>query len=98
MYQRLFRAFYVAARFSPSVATSATRRRMSRATHPATARASRAARSEGLEGSRTVEGSNARLVVSGDNRPALGHATLGATACAARRAAAASDASSPRRD
>ena len=61
---------------------------MSRATHLATARASRAARSEGLDGSRTVEESNARRVVSGDQRPALGHATLGATAAAAAAAAA----------
>jgi hypothetical protein len=61
---------------------SSARRRTSLATHAAIARASRAARSEAFEGSSVVSRQNARRVVSGDHRPALGHATRGATAAA----------------
>jgi len=63
---------------------------MSLATHAAIARASRAARSEAFEGSSVVSRQNARRVVSGDHRPALGHATRGATAVRRRDRAAAS--------
>ena len=66
---------------------SSARRRTSLATHAAIARASRAARSEAFEGSSVVS-ENARRVVSGDHRPALGHATRGATAAAVAAMAA----------